>query len=110
VRPRIPFARVPFAIVGPLIPLATLAACGFAQGRSATAGQHAGRPVAVAGRVASTPTGTPGGTAQPCGAEAAETLARTAGQPCPAAACARRIPVAEAFAPARIVRAFIRHG
>jgi hypothetical protein len=60
------------------MPLGTLAACGSAQGRSASGQRLAGQPAAVASAVRS-PVGAAPSSTQPCGAEAAETFARTAG-------------------------------
>ena len=66
--------RRPFAILSLLVPLGTLAACGAAQGRSPAGGT---RPAGVA-TASRSPVGTPA-SSQPCGVEAAETLARTDG-------------------------------
>lgn len=70
--------RLSPALVGALIPLASLAACGSAQGRSSATQPRAVKLAALASpaavRVGSAP-----GSAQACSTEAAETLARTAG-------------------------------
>jgi hypothetical protein len=71
--PRI--ARIPLAIAGALVPLATLAACSSASVRTAATGRPAGQPAAAPAAVA----GAAATPSQPCGAQAAETLARTAG-------------------------------
>lgn len=70
--------RIPFAVVSLLMPLGTLAACGSAQGKSASRQRPAGQPATVAIAVRR-PVGAAPNSTQPCGAEAAETLARTAG-------------------------------
>ena len=68
-------ARIPLAIIGTSLSLAALAACGSAQGRSATARAPGGAAAAAAAALSSAS----GGSARLCGAEAPETLARTAG-------------------------------
>jgi hypothetical protein len=77
--------RIPLAVVSLLIPLGALAACGSSQGSSASGRQlasqaatAASQPATVAGAVRRPVRAAPA-TSRACGAQGAETLARTAG-------------------------------